>query len=174
MRVSFAGLDLTRTGSLVVFVGDGSVLSPSAAKLNDLTKGAVRRAMKASRFNGAARKTLTILSPAGVKAERILLVGTGKATELDALAAQNIGGAVAGALAAAPTGYRGATMAVHSTVGFGMGFVGSLAVGVVLDMAGATPGLGWGLAFALMGLGCALGPIALMLLGRPRAARVSP
>jgi len=80
----------------------------------------------------------------------------------------------AGALAAAPTGYRGATMAVHSTVGFGMGFVGSLAVGVVLDMAGATPGLGWGLAFALMGLGCALGPIALMLLGRPRAARVSP
>lgn len=81
MRVSFAGIDLARTGSLVAFVGDGGALSASAVKLNDRTGGAVRRAMKASRFKGAARKTLTILSPAGIKAERIVLVGTGKMEE---------------------------------------------------------------------------------------------
>ncbi len=101
MRVSFAGLDLARTGSLVAMVGNGGALSASAAKLNERTGGAVRRAMKASRFKGAARKTLTILSPSGIKAERIVLVGTGKVADLDALAAQNIGGAVAGALAGA-------------------------------------------------------------------------
>jgi len=101
MRVSFAGLDLTRTGSLVALVGDGGVLSASAEKLNERTNGAVRRAMKASRFKGAVNKTLAILSPAGISAERILLVGVGKAADFDALAAQNLGGTVAAALAGA-------------------------------------------------------------------------
>ncbi|MDJ0947407.1 MAG: MFS transporter [Alphaproteobacteria bacterium] len=76
----------------------------------------------------------------------------------------------AGAVAAAPPGYRGATMAVHSTLGFGMGFLGSLAIGVVLDLAGGMSVLAWGLAFAAMGLGCAFGPAALGLLGRRAAA----
>jgi len=74
----------------------------------------------------------------------------------------------AGTVAAAPEGYRGAAMAVHSTLGFGSGFLGSLAVGIVLDLAGDGMGRAWGLAFVTMGLGCALGPLALALLGRGR------
>lgn len=73
----------------------------------------------------------------------------------------------AGAVAAAPPGARGATMAVHSTLGAGAGFLGSLSVGVVLDLAAAWPGLAWGLAFATMGAGALLGPVALAIFGRP-------
>jgi hypothetical protein len=64
------------------------------------------------------------------------------------------GGAV---LNAAP-GQRGATLAVHSILGFGGGFLGPLAVGSVLDLAGGeTSRFAWGLAFVAMGAGSAAG-----------------
>ena len=58
----------------------------------------------------------------------------------------------AGALAAAPPGYRGATMAVHSALGFGCAFLGALVMGAVLDLAGPNTVLGWGVAFATVAL----------------------
>ena len=79
----------------------------------------------------------------------------------------------AGVIAAAPEGYRGATMAVHSCIGFMGSFAGPLMFGVVLDLAGpggAGGGTGgetvasWGWAFAFTGLIVALGPLALALL----------
>ena len=79
----------------------------------------------------------------------------------------------AGAVNAAPEGYRGATMAVHSCIGFMGAFAGPLAFGVVLDLASPS-GIGgetlnsWGLAFAFSGGVVALGPLALFLL-RDRA-----
>ncbi len=74
----------------------------------------------------------------------------------------------AGAVAAAPPGCKGATLAVHSTLGFGAGFLGPLAVGAVLDLFGGA-GLAWGIAFITMGLGSAIGPIALRISGRSSA-----
>ncbi len=75
----------------------------------------------------------------------------------------------AGAVASADPTYRGATMAVHSMVGFAGAFLGPLAFGVVLDLAGGGASLqAWGLAFAAMGLGVALGPVAVGLLSRDR------
>lgn len=78
----------------------------------------------------------------------------------------------AGAVGAAPARYRGATLALHSTLGFGMGFLGSLGIGVVLDLVGGhaeqPDRLSWGVAFAAMGLVCALGPVAIGVLGRGR------
>ena len=73
----------------------------------------------------------------------------------------------AGAVAAADPNYRGATMAVHSTIGFAGAFLGPLAFGVVLDLAGgAASTAAWGLAFAAMGLGLLFGPLAVALLSR--------
>ncbi|MGE5545534.1 MAG: MFS transporter [Solirubrobacterales bacterium] len=67
-----------------------------------------------------------------------------------------------GAVLEADPGRRGATIAVHSLIGFGAAFVGPLAFGRVLDAAGGTGSvMGWGLAFASLGLVSALGPIAL-------------
>lgn len=74
----------------------------------------------------------------------------------------------AGAVEAAAPGQRGATMAVHSFIGFGGGFVGPLAFGVMLDLAGGRESLlAWGLAFASLGLVIALGPVFLAVLQRP-------
>ncbi len=68
---------------------------------------------------------------------------------------------------------RGATMALQSLLGFGVGAIAPLAFGIVLDRAGGTGEiLAWGLAFALLGLGAALGPFVLLRLTRdvsPRA-----
>ena len=75
----------------------------------------------------------------------------------------------AGALRAAPPGGRGAVMAVHSCLGFMGAFLGPLAFGVVLDIAGADRLLGWGLAFAALGLGVFMGPVALATMAGRRA-----
>ena len=45
---------------------------------------------------------------------------------------------------------RGATLAIHSMLGYAGGFVGPLLVGVVLDLAGGTSQLGWALSFAAL------------------------
>lgn len=71
----------------------------------------------------------------------------------------------AGAVAAAPPGYTGATMAVHSFIGFAGGFLGSFLFGVILDLAGGGSDImAWGLGFASLGVAAALGPIALLML----------
>jgi MFS family permease len=67
----------------------------------------------------------------------------------------------AGAVQAAPEGYRGMTLALHSAVGFGAAFVGPLAVGIILDLFRPFPSIQWGMGFVCMALGCALGPFFL-------------
>jgi MFS family permease len=73
----------------------------------------------------------------------------------------------AGAVEAAIPGQRGATMAVHSFIGFGGGFVGPLIFGVMLDMAGGRDSvLAWGVAFIGLGAVVALGPVFLAVFRR--------
>jgi hypothetical protein len=65
---------------------------------------------------------------------------------------------------------RGATMAVHSMLGFGAGFVAPLVFGVVLDLAGGkTMPHAWGFAFATLGVGA----IAMAALIRARASAIA-
>lgn len=80
------------------------------------------------------------------------------------------GSLTAGTAGAAAAGYGGATLALHSILGFGGAFFGPLAVGLVLDLAGGeTHIVAWGLAFATMGLGSAVGGAALLWVTRQRA-----
>ena len=67
----------------------------------------------------------------------------------------------AAAIAAAPPGARGTTMAVHSTLGFAIAFAGSLAIGALLDLLGGDTPLAWGIAFMAMGASNALGILRL-------------
>lgn len=77
----------------------------------------------------------------------------------------------AGAVAEAPPGYKGATLAVHSCIGFTGSFLGPLAFGAVLDWS-SPAGLGgntvssWVWAFSVSGAIAALGPVFLYLLRR--------
>jgi hypothetical protein len=64
-------------------------------------------------------------------------------------------------------------MAVHSGLGFGFAFLGALAMGAVLDLAGPGTVLGWGLAFAAVALVDALGALFVWLWGRERIAAAS-
>ncbi len=82
------------------------------------------------------------------------------------------GAITAGTVQAAEPGRRGATLAVHSLFGFGLGFLGPLAVGVVLDVGGgAGSAFAWGLAFAIPALLTLLGPVLLTTLTREPKAR---
>jgi len=74
----------------------------------------------------------------------------------------------AGVVAAAPDGYRGTTLAVHSTLGFCSAFLGPLTVGVVLDFFGGNQ-LAWVMGFLCMAAGCLLGPV---FLARMRSDRL--
>jgi MFS family permease len=56
----------------------------------------------------------------------------------------------AGAAGTADPARRGATLAVHSTLGYAGGFIGPLAVGWALDLSGGMSRLGWGVAYTLV------------------------
>ena len=65
----------------------------------------------------------------------------------------------AGSAGSAAPGQRGATLAVHSTLGYAGGFLGPLALGVVLDLCGGASLVGWGLAFGHVTVALALGAL---------------
>ncbi|MBK8907983.1 MAG: MFS transporter [Rhodospirillales bacterium] len=70
----------------------------------------------------------------------------------------------AGAVHAAEPGRQGSTMAVHSLIGFGCGFVGPLVLGWILDVSGGgVSSLSWGLAFASVGVVGLLGPLVMRM-----------
>lgn len=73
------------------------------------------------------------------------------------------GALTAGMSAAAVSEHRGATLALHSTVGFGLSAAGAWGTGVALDMAGGPQSAtGWLLVFVVLAAGIALGPLALL------------
>ena len=72
------------------------------------------------------------------------------------------GALTSGMSTAAEPRYRGATLALHSTVGFGLSAFGGWGVGAAIDAAGgAASASGWTAAFMLMGAGILFGPLAL-------------
>jgi MFS family permease len=73
----------------------------------------------------------------------------------------------AGAAGTAEPSRRGATLAVHSMLGYAGGFVGPLAIGWTLDLAGGMSPWSWGLAFLVVAILMALA-LAAFLIIRPR------
>jgi len=98
MKIAFAKPELPESGSVAVAAMDGRKLGLHAAQIEKLTKGALSRAVGASRFKGGTEDHLALMAPAGVAAHRVLLFGLGQAAKLDALAAQAIGGRLVAAL----------------------------------------------------------------------------
>ena len=73
----------------------------------------------------------------------------------------------AGAAGTADPARRGATLAVHSMLGYTGGFVGPLMIGWVLDLAGGMSRLSWGLAFLSVAILMLLELVVFVLM-RPR------
>jgi predicted MFS family arabinose efflux permease len=70
----------------------------------------------------------------------------------------------AGSAGSAEPGRRGATLAVHSTLGYAGGFLGPLVLGATLDLAGGASVIGWGLAFAHVTVALLAGALAFLWL----------
>lgn len=77
------------------------------------------------------------------------------------------GSLTAGALGNALPGYRGATMAIHSTVGFAGATLGPLAFGWMLDLGGGQNMTGWWAGFAHLAVISLLGAALLRWLNPP-------
>ncbi len=73
----------------------------------------------------------------------------------------------AGAAGSAEPTRRGATLAVHSMLGYSGGFVGPLMIGYTLDLAGGMSRMAWGVSFGLVALLMLLALVAFRLM-RPR------
>ena len=73
----------------------------------------------------------------------------------------------AGAAGTAEPARRGATLAVHSMLGYTGGFVGPLIIGFILDLAGGMSRLAWGAAFLAVAV-LVLLELTVFLLMRPR------
>jgi MFS family permease len=73
----------------------------------------------------------------------------------------------AGTAGTAEPSRRGATLAVHSMLGYAGGFVGPLLVGWTLDLAGGMSQTGWGLSFLSVALLMVLALVTFWLI-RPR------
>jgi len=73
----------------------------------------------------------------------------------------------AGVAAAADPRYRGATLAMHSMIGFVGAFLGPLAFGAVLDFGGGEDsGFAWGLGFASLSAVILVGPLLMLTMAR--------
>jgi MFS family permease len=73
----------------------------------------------------------------------------------------------AGAAGTAEPSRRGATLAVHSTLGYAGGFIGPLMIGYTLDFAGGMSRAGWSMAFLLIAILSVLALAAFWIM-RPR------
>ena len=87
----------------IEFVAASATLPSKSALARVVFEGAVyegplAQAVAASRFTGGKGQTLDILAPAGVDAQRLLLVGAGKADAYDALGAEHAAASAYGAL----------------------------------------------------------------------------
>lgn len=91
MKVSFSKPRSPKSGAYVVFALPGHKLTESAEALDQASNGAVRKALKGAAFKGERGDVLELYGLAGVDAGRVLVVGLGRASELDNLKAEKIG-----------------------------------------------------------------------------------
>ena len=70
----------------------------------------------------------------------------------------------AGSAGSAEPGRRGATLAVHSTLGYAGGFLGPLALGATLDLLGGAGVIAWGVAFGHVTVALLAGAVAFVWL----------
>src|SRR5579884_3461051 len=101
MKIHFTDLNAAKgkTDAVMVFpVGEDKKLSPQAQAFNKQAGGALARALTSGKFTGKRGQVASIVPPDNVKADRLLLLGTGDPAKLDLKALENLGGAMVPAL----------------------------------------------------------------------------
>lgn len=96
VKVGFVPLSTAARGSLVVFCDETLKFGAATRKALGAAAATVRRAATVSHFKGKLATTLDIVAPDGIKAERLLVVGTGKVSSLKDKDFLRLGGITAG------------------------------------------------------------------------------
>ena len=91
MQINFVKAESPDEGTLVIGTTEADELTGFLDDLDQKSKGAVKRALKASRFNGAKGQLVELLAPAGVDLDRVLVAGMGKPGEFNPGTAENLG-----------------------------------------------------------------------------------
>ena len=82
MQISFVDLSLPASGAIVLLVEKDTPFTGLAAEADSSCGGALSKAKDVSRFTGANGQTKEVIAPAGLGAERVLLLGIGEASKL--------------------------------------------------------------------------------------------
>jgi len=82
VKIGFVPFSAAPNGVLVLFTDESLKFGPASGKPLGTAAETVKRAAAASRFKGKNGSVLDILAPAGLKADRLIVTGTGKAGAL--------------------------------------------------------------------------------------------
>ena len=98
VKVGFVPLSATPRGILAVFCDDALKFGPAPRKTLGKAADLVKRAAATNQFKGKSGSTLDILEPEGIKIQRLIVIGAGKAADLKEKDFLKFGGALAGKL----------------------------------------------------------------------------
>lgn len=98
MDIFFKKTEISSDGALIVGVYEDLLLSKTAAKIDEMLDGALKRALKIDKFNGALGETFSFIALGNLPVKRLMCVGLGKKKEMSDLIAQQVGGYAANAL----------------------------------------------------------------------------
>ncbi|MGY2845789.1 MULTISPECIES: leucyl aminopeptidase [Bradyrhizobium] len=98
VKVGFVPISASARGILVVFCDDQLKLGAATRKALGVAAETVKRAAAANQFKGKSGAVLDILAPEGIKVERLIVIGTGKAADLKEKDFLKFGGVAAGKL----------------------------------------------------------------------------
>src|ERR1700722_9736171 len=98
VKVGFVSFSGAPSEVLVVFCDDGLELGPATRKALGEAADLIKQAAETNQFKGKNGSILDILAPQGLKAKRLIVVGTGKLAELKEKDFLKLGGTVAGKL----------------------------------------------------------------------------
>jgi len=98
VKVGFVPFSTAPRGILVVFCDDALKLGPATRKALGTAANLIKRAAATSQFKGKSGSTLDILAPEGIKIQSLIVIGTGKTSELKEKDFLKFGGIAAGKL----------------------------------------------------------------------------
>jgi len=101
VKVGFVPFSAASRGILVVFCDDALKLGAASLKALGTAANTIKRAAAANQFKGKSGSVLDILAPEGIKAQRLIVVGAGKPSDLKEKDFLKFGGVIAGRLNAA-------------------------------------------------------------------------
>src|SRR5882757_10877194 len=98
VKVGFVPFSAASRGILVVFCDDALKLGAASLKALGTAANTIKRAAAANQFKGKSGAVLDILAPEGIKTPRLIVVGTGKPSDIKEKDFLKFGGVTAGKL----------------------------------------------------------------------------